>query len=358
MQQAFLLTRRSWLAALPASAVAAEIRFPGRIRVVILGLDGHVAEITRPLPQLPDVEIAGVCDADAGAAEKFAKGNPRLAAARRYTDYRRMLDAEKPDLAAVCNNNGERAAAILECVRRKCHVIAEKPLALTRADLARIKSEVAAQKVRLGMLLPMRYDPPYLALKKIVDSGEIGEVAQIAAQKSYQAGDRPEWMRKRATYGGTIPWIGIHMVDLMRFTSGRDFKEAASFTGHIGYPEIGDMENSTGTLFRMDNGGAAVLHMDYYRPDTAPTHGDDRLRLAGVKGVAEYMEATGVTLVSRGSKAHVVTNLPAQRSLFAEYLDHVYNGKPESLTLADIYRTTEIVIGAQEAAEGGRIVRL
>jgi len=91
-----------------------------------------------------------------------------------YDDERRMLDAEKPDVVAVCNNNGERARGILEALSRKHHVIAEKPLALTRSDLDRVKKAVAVSGSKLGMLLPMRYWPPYRAVKQIAERGDIG----------------------------------------------------------------------------------------------------------------------------------------------------------------------------------------
>src|SRR5262249_44424100 len=161
--------------------------------------------------------------------------------------------------------------------------------------------------VHLTMLLPMRFSAPYLALRQIVDSGQIGEVAQIDAQKSYKLGERSAWMLQRSTYGGTIPYIGVHMVDLMRWISGREFVGRVAFQSHIGYPGYGQMENTTGSLFRLDNGGVAVLHMDYLRPDAAPTHGDDRLRLAGTTGVAEYQEATGVTVITGREKPRKIT---------------------------------------------------
>jgi predicted dehydrogenase len=298
-----------------------------------------------------------VSDPDAAARAHLAR-NPLLANTRFYGGHRELLDHEKIDIAAICNTNGERAALILECLARKLHVVAEKPLAIERADLEKIKQLTAKSGVRLSMLLPMRFDPVYLALKQIVDSGEIGEVALIDAQKSYKGGSRAPWYTKRSTYGGTIPWIGIHMVDLMRWTSGREFTDAMSFQTHIAYPELGDMENVTATLFRMDNGGAATLRMDYLRPESCPTHGDDRLRLAGTKGIAEYMAATGVTVLSAGRKPRVVTQLPPRRWLFAEFLESVYNGKPESLTLADIYRVNDIVLAAREAAEKRQIMSL
>lgn len=350
-------TRREWFAGTAATAVAAAqnaepVRLPRKIRIGLIGLDGHYYEITGALPRIPDAELVAVAD-PAGATR------PQFASIRRYKDYREMLDREQLDVVGVCNNNGERAEAVLASIERKLHVVAEKPLAIARADLGRIRAALARNKdVRLTTLLPMRFEPEYLAIKQVADSGEIGEVAQISAQKSYQAGDRPEWYKRRATYGGTIPWIGIHMIDLMRWSSGREFTEAVSFVSHIGFPELGDMENVTASMFRLDNGGVATLRMDYLRPGTAPSHGDDRLRLAGTKGIVEYQESTGVTLLSGSKPPRVIRELPPRRSLFIDFLQSVYLGTAPALTLEDVFRVNEITLLAQESAERRAMVKL
>jgi len=98
--------------------------------------------------------------------------------------------------------------------------------------------------------------------------------------------------------------------------------------------------------------------MDYLRPETAPTHGDDRLRLAGSKGVAEYQAATGVTVVSQSSKPRVIEKLPGPQSLFVDFLESVYLGKPPGLSLEDILRVNRIVLLARQSAEERRIVKL
>jgi predicted dehydrogenase len=352
------LSRRSLLVAAAAPFAAGQVRLPRKIRVGIIGLQGHTGLIIDPLPQLPDVEIVAVCDEDSSALKKFVQHHAALEKARTYGDYRRMLDQEHLDVAAVCNDDGHRAAAILACVDRKLNVIAEKPLATNRKDLESVKSAVAKQGVKLGMLLDMRYTPPYRGLREIVQSGKIGEVAQMSSQKSYIAGKREAWYKSPDTYGSTILWIGIHMIDLMRFTSGRDFTHASSFMGHVGFPELGSMETTTASAFRLDNGGTAVLHMDYYRPETAPTHGDDRLRLAGTEGVAEYSEAGGVTLISKTSKLTVIDKLPAAGSVFVDFLENAYMNRPATLSLEDIFRACEITIGANEAAVTRRVVSL
>jgi predicted dehydrogenase len=344
------LTRRSLIAGSAAALSAGTLKLPRKVRVAMIGLDGHPGEISGPLSSLPDVEIVAISDAPEKAIHSFAKGKSQMAGVRPYADYRKMLDAERPDVVAVTNTNGNRAAGVVAAAERKFHVIAEKPLATSRADLNRVKKAVLESGVKISMLLPMRYSPPYLALKQIVSSGEIGEVIQVSSQKSYKLGSRPEWFTRQQTYGSTIIWIGPHMIDLMRWAAGRDFRSAASFMGRVGFAGLGDMETTTTTSFLMDNGGTATLHMDYCQPATAAAHGDDRLRLAGTKGVVEYLAATGVTVVSQNSKIRRVTDLPPRGSVFVDFLDHVYNNAPATLTGQEVFAVCDATVAAHEAA--------
>ena len=350
-------TRRSWLltslatSALAQQTPAALVSLPRKIRLGIIGFDGHVGEILGVLPQLPDVKLAAVAGAGSDPdAIASSNRNPYVQQARRYDSGAAMLSGEKLDVVAVCNNDGDRAAAILGCCAKGIHTIAEKPLAINRPELDAVYSAVKKSQVRVGMLLPMRFDPPYLAMKRMVASGIIGEALQIDAQKSYQLGQRPAWQKRAATYGSTILWIGIHMIDLMTWVSGRRFTEAASYQNRVGFPELRDMQNLTATLFRLDNGGTATLRMDYLRPSTADGHGDDRLRIAGTRGIVEFQEATGVTLMSDKAGLQPVKDLPAQQSVFVDFLQAVYAGARPALSWNEIVQANEFTLAAHEAA--------
>jgi predicted dehydrogenase len=336
-----------------------EVRLPRKIRLALAGFDGHPEEILRVLPQLPDVELVAVAEEESDPeAQSSVLGNRFAAKARRYETLAQLLAGEQPDVVAVCNHNGRRSAAILACAARKVNAIAEKPLALNREDLDAVYAAVKRSGIYLGMLLPMRFDSPYLAMRRIVESGAIGEVVQVDAQKSYQLGVRPAWQRHRATYGSTILWIGIHSIDLMLWVSGRRFTEAVSLEGHVGFPEAGDMENAAATLFRLDNGGCATLHMDYLRPATATGHGDDRLRVSGARGIVEYQESSGVTLLSRRPGVEAVRELPRQQSVFLDYLQSVYQGARPGLSWPEIVRANEVTLAAHTAAEQHRFVAI
>ena len=68
------INRREWFAsAVAASAMAAPVRLPHKIRVAVIGQEGHLGELLSPLPQLPDVEVVAYCDANAAALASLGK---------------------------------------------------------------------------------------------------------------------------------------------------------------------------------------------------------------------------------------------------------------------------------------------
>ena len=139
----------------------------------------------------------------------------------------------------------------------------------------------------------------------------------------------------------------------MLWVSGRRFTEVASLQSRVGFPEIGDMQNVTASIFRMDNGGAASLHMDYLRPDTAGLHGDDRLRVAGSLGVVEYQESTGVTLLKKGQPPRTIRDLPPKASVFLDFLS-----PNPTLTWPQIVAANEAMLSAETASRSHSFVKI
>ena len=110
--------------------------------------------------------------------------------------------------------------------------------------------------------------------------------------------------------------------------------------------------------FKLDNNGVATLRMDYQRPETAPTHGDDRLRIVGAKGIVEYQAATGLTLVTKTEPPRKITDHPKNKPLSVDFIESLYGGPPHQISKAEIFRLSEIILKARDAAEDRKIVRL
>jgi predicted dehydrogenase len=363
------LGRRRFLIASAAAMVTARQAFaqssgdklsaqwPKVVRVGMIGLDGHYSEITAAARAWPAIRVTAIAERDPGLRKKAAQDKV-LTGATMYEDHQALLEREKLDVVAVCGQNGVRASVVRACVARGIPVVAEKPLALSLADLEAVERDVRRTGVPLTMLLPMRFNPVFQEMKRRIGAGEIGEVVSLQGEKSYQLGARPEWMKNHRSFGGIIPFIGTHLVDLMRWVSGREFVAASAFQSNVGFPQIGEMENNATINLKLDNHGTALVRLDYLRPASAATHGDDRVRIAGTKGVIEYREGDGLTLVTDLVPSRRITDLPPAKLLFVDFLDSLYQGNPHLIERDDVFRVTEIVLKAREAAESGRVVRL
>jgi predicted dehydrogenase len=326
--------------------------------VAIIGLKGHQGVVLAGISRMSDVRLAAAADDSEEALGRIKQSPAADADTRCYSDYRRMLDKEDAQIAVHCGTDGERADILIECARRGLDIVSEKPLAMTLEQLTGVRDAVTGNGVRLTMLLTMRFEPQYVAMREAITAGRIGEVVLATMQKSYKLGNRPEWQRDRRTFSGIIPFIGIHALDLIRWTTGREFTEAMGYQSNAAHPELRDMQDNAIVALRLDNGGSASARLDYCRPAAAPTHGDDRLRVAGSEGVIEAIATqSSVTLVTQAEEPHELA-LPEAENLFVDFVLSIEQGCEGRISADDCFRMTEVVLKAREAAEMGRPVGL
>ena len=191
-----------------------------------------------------DCQLVAVCDDSPTALAQVASWPMAGADTRLYTDYRDLLAHESIDLLCHAGVDSERAEVLVAGARQGLHLIAEKPLANSLTELAALRQAVTAAGVELSMLLTMRFEPAYRAVRQAVAAGLIGEVCQGAMQKSYRLGTRPAWQCNRTTFSGIIPFVGIHALDLIRWCSGRQINHGGGFAANTGHPEPGDLEDN------------------------------------------------------------------------------------------------------------------
>jgi len=129
-----------------------------------------------------------------------------------------------------------------------------------------------------------------------------------------------------------------------------------AYGSNVGHPDMGDLEDNACIIARLDNGASAAFRLDYCRPAAAPTHGDDRLRIAGNRGVIEARDGT-VTTITHGEGPRDLP-LPAPVNFFADFLQAIRTNSDPFIPFADCVRITEVVLRARESAETGRPVTI
>jgi len=324
------------------------------MNIAILGLRGHHVIILDGLLKLPDVRLTAVAEDDQSLCEAVRRHPAVGRDVRFYADYRELLSREDVQIAGVCGTDGVRAEAACACAARGIHMITEKPLAIDLPGLDRVRNAVQQAGVRLTMMISMRYAPQFIAMRQAVAAGLVGEVCQLSAQKSYRLGERPAWMKSRKTFSGIIPFIGIHALDLMRWTSGREYVRVMASQANVCHPNMGELDDSASLLLTLDNGGSATARLDYCRPAAAASHGDDRVRIAGNKGVIEVI-FDEVRLTTHDCPERVLP-LGLEENHFADFVRALKTGGECLVPAADCFRMTEIVLLARTSAETGEAV--
>ena len=95
-----------------------------------------------------ELEFVGICDVNKEMLQdKVSRYN--LGDVHQYTNYQEMLEKEKPELVAIATESGKHAEIALQCVEAGCHVIIEKPIALSLDDADAIISVAKKKGVRI-----------------------------------------------------------------------------------------------------------------------------------------------------------------------------------------------------------------
>ena len=327
------------------------------MKLAFLGLKGHVGTVLAGAKLLGDVEVVAVSEDDPQQLDAFLKRDPLLRSARGYEQWQHLIEHSLMDVCCVADENGLRAEQVLPLLERGVHIVVEKPLVTTLDDLEWLRGAFAKSKSQLTMLLELRHQPKNVRVRELIQRGAIGEVCQVATQKSYKWGDRPEWYRSRKRLGGTIPFIGIHSLDTIRWVTGMDFTHVAALHGNIGRPELGETENHASILAQLINGASVTARLDYLRPAAAPTHGGDRLRIIGTKGLIEVNEGDeAVSLITDEKQERIPFG--DTENLFVEFAKFLHGGPPPRISADDCFYITEVMLRSRDSADEKKLIPL
>ena len=136
---------------------------------------------------------------------------------RLSTDYAELLADRAIRMIVLATPNSQHPAQVIAAAKAGKAVLCEKPLALTRADAERAVSACAAADVPLGVGQDKRYWPSMQEMKRVVDSGVLGELLHIEGHFSNENASRKlqfGWRESPAeSPGGSITATGIHVLD-------------------------------------------------------------------------------------------------------------------------------------------------
>ncbi|MFO7320788.1 MAG: Gfo/Idh/MocA family oxidoreductase [Chloroflexota bacterium] len=323
--------------------------------VAHLHADGYINN----LRAVPDVEFLGIADDDLARGQAFAEQH----CTRLYESYDALL-ADKPDGVLVCSENARHLPLVLQAAEAGVHILCEKPLATTVEDCRTMIDACERAGVKLMTAFPMRFSPPVIEAKRVVDSGALGRIygCNTTNQGSCPKDSRAWFVDKELAGGGAVMDHTVHLTDLLRWYLNSEVVEVFAETNAILYADATD-EVETGGLISLlfDNGVFATIDCSWSKPKYYPTWGGLAMEIVGEGGfttVDAFRQKITVYSHDRGRPVYKPWGSDADQGLINEFVASIREDRVPSITGYDGLKATEVVVAAYRSAETGQVVRL
>ena len=189
------------------------------IKVALIGIGGMGKVHFDAYKRIDGVEVIAVADVRTDMAkEKVDDESIKI-----YATMEELLVNETPDMVDICTPSYLHAELSIKAMEKGFHVLCEKPMSLTSKET----SEMIAASERTGKLFMIahvvRFMAPYIYLKEIVDSGELGKLVHLDMKRlsSIPRWSWEDWMRDLEMSGGSPIDLSIHDFDFVQYTFGQ-----------------------------------------------------------------------------------------------------------------------------------------
>lgn len=196
------------------------------------------------------LEIVGVCDIISDKMQEILKKHELQEDENihKYTDYKELLEIEKPDLVSIATESGNHAELALYCIEKGIHVIIEKPMAMSIDDANRIISLAEEKNVKVSACHQNRFNVAVQELRKAVETGRFGKLSHGSIHVRWNRNqgyyDQAKWRGTWAQDGGALMNQCIHGIDLLRWMMGDEVEEVygatrQQFHGYLEAEDVG-----------------------------------------------------------------------------------------------------------------------
>jgi predicted dehydrogenase len=300
-------------------------------------------------------KLLAVCDIDAEKARTLAANYN----CNYYTSLSELLHTEPTiQVIAICTPNGLHASHSIACLKAGLHVLCEKPLAITTMDANAMLQCAVENKNHLFIVKQNRFNPPVLAIKKVLEEGRLGKVFSFQLNcfwnrnADYYANS---WKGTLALDGGTLFTQFSHFIDLLYWLFG-DVQDVVSFMANLNHQNSIEFEDTGIVLLKFEN---AILGSVNYTVNSYKKNMEGSLTIFGEKGTVkiggkylnelDYQEIENYTIPNLpvGNIANQYENYEGSMSnhdkVYENIVEVLNNNAPVYASALDGLKTVEII---------------
>jgi predicted dehydrogenase len=246
------------------------------LRVLVIGAAANVWQFHAPALDAIGAQVVAVFDPNRSGARRIASERGCALA----DDIDDLL-AHDADLAVILAPHVHHPDLTLAALDSGCHVLVEKPMAVTIGDAERMVAAAERTGKLLAVAVQQRTRHEVLAAKRLIDAGDLGELRRIDLLAT--------WPR-RTSYFETAPWRatwsgegggilmnqGQHDLDLLCWLAGPPATLVATTSNVMHGREV---EDTAVALLHWRNGATGALRISSAERDER-----QRIEITGTRG--------------------------------------------------------------------------
>ncbi len=316
---------------------------------------------------MADVEITALCN------RKVEKGSALMEEydiPRHYTDYREMIEREKPDFVDVITPPDTHLEMCRFAAERGVDVLCQKPLAPNIEECREIVRICKDNGVRFMVNENWRWQPWYREIKRLLDAGEIGDLFSMTFVMRMGDGWGEDAYLGRQPYFREMPRLiiyetGVHFIDTFRFLAG-EVESVYTRTRRLN-PVIAG-EDCAHTVFSFKSGAVGVWDASRYNEVECqnPRYTFGIFLVEGSKGSIEMDTDANMGIKTLGESPrlheypHEDKNFCGDSCYFAQrhFIDCLANGEAFETSGDEYLKTWEVQEACYKSAESGQVVKI
>ena len=308
-------------------------------------------------------QLTAVCDVDPAKAKAAGEtfGVPG------YTDVQKMLGAEKLDAVDIVTRQDTHRAIAEASIANGVATIVQKPFAPTWEDATAIVDAAKKAGVWLAVHENFRYQAPLRAVRKVIDSGVIGQPswARITFRTGFDVYKTQPYFYDEERF--VIADVGVHVLDVSRFLLG-DVAHISCETQRRN-PKVRGEDTAT-MLLRHESGAVSIVEVTYEASRADDYFPETLMEIEGPRGSIIVTSGCRMKVTSDGRATESDIGAPllswtshpwhvSQEGAMGacrHFLDCLQRGVPAETRGEDNLRTYALVDAAYRAAAEHRAV--
>ncbi|MDP2669414.1 MAG: Gfo/Idh/MocA family oxidoreductase [bacterium] len=237
-----------------------------KLNVAVIGAGNMGRHHARIYSELPNINLAAICDIDVDNGEKLAKKH----GCRFYRDYKQMLVKEKIDAVSIAVPTFLHHEVAFNVLDKGINVLLEKPIATSLSEGEDIIKKAKEKSVLLMVGHIERFNPAVRRLARLIHDNKLGDIVSINMRR---VGGLPP----QKNNANVIMDLAIHDIDIANFFM-RDFPVEVS--GYKSKITIDEQEDNAFVLLKYPK-ASAFIEVNWITPIKIRT-----LDITGTKGFA------------------------------------------------------------------------